>query len=153
MDGRDSQRRVGLENIILAEAQRDILADYAQDAIPNESCAILLGKIKENSTIISDIYLTENVAKSPSRFSISNEQLIRAYEMAKDGKDVVGIFHSHPDSVAYPSSTDVKFMQINPVAWVIYSVRDSQFRAFTADGGIKEIPIKRQGRCECSDGA
>ena len=84
---------------------------------PNESCALLFGKKDDGKIIVSEIYSAENIEKSPINFTISNEQLIQGYKIAEDkGLDVIGIFHSHPDSEPYPSSTDKKFMEINPVA-------------------------------------
>ena len=62
-----------------------------------------------------DIFLTENIDESPRNFTISNEQLIEGYNIAEQKKMVViGIFHSHPNSDAFPSRTDKKFMQSNP---------------------------------------
>ena len=43
--------------------------------------------------------------------------------------EVIAIFHSHPNSDAYPSSTDKKFMKCNPVVWIIYSGINKNFRA------------------------
>jgi len=56
--------------------------------------------------------------------------------------EVIGIFHSHPESEAYPSNTDRKFMQSNPVVWVIYSGINKNFRAYVLESEIVEIPIE-----------
>ena len=65
--------------------------------------------------------------------------------MAENKKmEVIGIFHSHPNSDAFPSNTDKKFMQSNPVAWIIYSGINKNFRAFILDSETKEIPIKEK---------
>jgi len=88
-------------------------------------------------------FLTENIEKSPVNFTISNQQLIEGYRIAEEKRmDVVGIFHSHPDSDAYPSSTDKKFMQSNPVVWIIYSGINKNFRAYLLESDIIEIPIE-----------
>ena len=55
--------------------------------------------------------------------------------------DVVGIFHSHPNSQAIPSPTDKKFMHSNPVVWLIYSGEEKNFRAYILESEIIEIPI------------
>lgn len=56
--------------------------------------------------------------------------------------EVIAIFHSHP-AKAWPSSTDIRFMEINPVVWVIYSTTESQLKAFLYDDHefIREIDI------------
>lgn len=88
------------------------------------------------------MFLTENIEKSPVNFTISNEQLIEAYKTAEERNvEIVGIFHSHPNSDAFPSNTDEKFMHGNPVAWIIYSGINKNFKAFILQPGIIEIPI------------
>ena len=141
MDGRNCYRRIELQKIILSIADKKILTQHAENEKPNESCAILFGK--ENT--VSDIFLTKNIEESPVNFTISNEQLIQGYKIAEEKKvDVIGIFHSHPNSEAYPSNTDKKFMQSNPVAWVIYSGANRDFRAYLLESEIKEIPIEEK---------
>ena len=128
-----------MQKIILSKIQKKILLDHSNKEEPNESCAILFGKNNE----VLDIFLTENIDESPVNFTISNKQLIEAYKIAEDKKmDVIGIFHSHPNSDAHPSNTDKKFMQSNPVVWIIYSGINKNFRAFTLESDIKEISIE-----------
>ena len=128
-----------MHKIILSQSIKKILQDHAESKKPNESCAILFGK--EN--IVLEIFLTENIEESPVNFTISNEQLIEAYQTAKNKElEIVGIFHSHPNSIAFPSETDKKFMQSNPVAWIIYSGVEKNFNAFILESDVKEVLIK-----------
>jgi len=143
MDGRLCRSRVGLQKIIITEAQKKILINHSNNEKPNESCAILFGSVKEQVASVKEVFLTKNIEESPVNFTISNEQLIEIYKTAEDRKtDVVGIFHSHPNSEAYPSSTDKKFMQSNPVVWVIYSGVSENFRAYVLESDILEIPVQ-----------
>lgn len=128
--------------VILTESQRNILSKQAIEQVPNESCALLFGKTENDQLVVKDLFLTENTEKSPVNFTISNEQLIQGYQEAEEKKlEVIGIFHSHPNSEPYPSNTDKKFMKINPVVWVIFSCLSKNFQAFTLDSEIIEIPI------------
>ena len=128
-----------MQKIKLTESDKKILSEYSENQKPNESCAILFGKDDQ----VLDLFLTENIEKSPVNFTISNKQLIEAYKIAEEKKmEIVGIFHSHPDSDAYPSNTDKKFMQSNPVAWIIYSGINKNFRAYLLESDIVEIPIE-----------
>ena len=128
-----------MQKIILKQSDKKILSQYSENQKPNESCAILFGK---NNQVL-DIFLAENIDESPINFTISNEQLLEGYKIAEDKKmDVIGIFHSHPNSDAFPSNTDKKFMQSNPVVWIIYSGINKNFRAFTLESDIKEISIE-----------
>ncbi len=142
MDDRNGQRRIGVKRIILTEQQKKILVNHAHNEMPNESCAILFGSTKYDKVIVSETFLTENIEKSPHKFAISNKQLIIAYSIAEEkGTNVVGIFHSHPDSEAHPSNIDKEFMCVNPIPWVIYSGKNCQFKAFVAEDNIREIEI------------
>ena len=127
-----------MQRIKLSESDKKILSEYSENQKPNESCAILFGKDNQ----VSDLFLTENIEKSPVNFTISNKQLIEGYKIAEEKKiEVIGIFHSHPNSDAFPSNTDKKFMQSNPVVWIIYSGINKNFKAFFLESNIIEIPI------------
>ena len=130
--------------ISLTEQQRCVLRIHAQRCEPGESCAILYGSRDGDRVSVQDVFLAKNIDADPlTRFTISNEELIAAYGRAEDADtQVVGIFHSHPRSESRPSATDVRFMEINPVVWVIYSGAESGFRAFVLEGeDVREIEI------------
>ena len=130
-----------MQKIILKQSDKKLLSQYSENQKPNEACAILFGK---NNQVL-DIFLTENVDESPVNFTISNEQLIEGYKIAEEKKmEVIGIFHSHPNSDAFPSSTDKKFMQSNPVIWVIYSGINKNFRAHILESDSIEIQIAEE---------
>lgn len=103
------------------------LRQHAISAGNNESCALLFGKKNH----VKEIHVTDNANKHPEKFfTMSAVQLINAYKTAeKLGLEVIGIFHSHPTSKAIPSETDIKYMRVNPVVWVIYSGLDDEFCA------------------------
>ncbi len=132
-----------MQKIIISESQKKILSKHADNEKPNESCAILFGAVDEQKTIVKEIFLTKNIDESPVNFTISNEQLIKCYKTAEEKKmEVVGIFHSHPNSGAYPSNTDEKFMYSNPVVWVIYSGISNEFKAYVLESNVLEILIE-----------
>ena len=139
MDGRNCKRRIDLQKIILSQSIKKILTNHAENENPNESCALLYG----NGEIVSEVFLTKNIEESPVNFTISNEQLIEGYKIAEEKKlPVIGIFHSHPNSEAYPSSTDKKFMYSNPVVWIIYSGVNKNFKAYVLESDVIEISIQ-----------
>jgi proteasome lid subunit RPN8/RPN11 len=130
-----------LQKIILKQSDKKILSQYSENQKPNEACAILFGKNNE----VLDIFLTENIEESPVNFTISNKQLIEGYKIAEERKmEVIAIFHSHPNSDAFPSSTDKKFMQSNPVVWIIYSGINKNFRAHVLESDSVEIQIEEK---------
>ncbi len=130
-----------MQKIILSQSDKKILTGHAENEKPNESCAILFGKDNQ----VSEIFLTKNIEESSVNFTISNEQLIEGYKIAEEKKvEVIGIFHSHQNSDAYPSNTDKKFMHSNPVAWIIYSGINKDFKAYFLESDIIEIPIEEK---------
>ena len=128
-----------MQKITLSQSIKKTLIQHAENENPNESCAILYG----NGDTVSDVFLTKNIEESPVNFTISNDQLIEGYKIAEEKKlQVIGIFHSHPNSEAYPSSTDKKFMHSNPVVWIIYSGVNKNFKAYVLESDVLEIPIE-----------
>ena len=146
MDDRDSNCRIVLQKkIILTGSQKQVLVKHSNENKPNESCAILFGTIQNDKSLVKEIFLADNVEKSPINFTISNKQLIEAYKLAEEKKlEIIGIFHSHPDSIPNPSKTDVKFMEINPTIWIIYSGITNEFKAFILEPEITEVSIQEQ---------
>jgi len=61
-----------LQKIKISESNKKILSEFSENQKPNESCALLFGK---EDTVL-DLFLTENIEKSPENFTISNNQLI-----------------------------------------------------------------------------
>lgn len=144
MDDRKSNSRINLQkSLVLLQNHIELLTDHAKRNIPNESCAILFGKIENENFIVKDVFLTKNIEDSPVNFTISNDELITAYGEAEKRKlEVIGIFHSHPDSNTYPSHTDKKFMEINPVPWVIFSNKNKEFKAYIFESEIMPVSLE-----------
>lgn len=134
-----------MRTIAMPQDYAEALADLAKNSAPNESCALLTGKTEGQKSTIRDVIIANNTDKNPStRFSIDSKELIECYRVAHNsGDDIVGIFHSHPNSGAYPSRTDIEYMTANPVAWLIYSVPDEIIKAYILDeaGTSKAIKI------------
>ncbi len=116
---------------------------HAEACMPDESCAVLLGR-PGSAVEVTEVVITGNAARSPVTFSIPDGELVGAHARAAGlGVEVVGIFHSHPSGVAYPSETDVGYMGSNPAGqvWAIYSGLDKDVRAFVLDSGIREVEV------------
>jgi len=132
-----------LESVVLAQKEKDKLVTHAIDEQPSESCAMLFGKKVGDNWNVKEVFLTQNIDDSQTNFTISPEELLKGYKIAeKNQLEVVGIFHSHPNSDAIPSNTDKKFMQNNPVPWIIFSGVNNDLRAYLLDSDVIEIPIK-----------
>ena len=134
-----------MKKIILNQAQKDLLQEHALNCGSNESCAMLLGIHNDEEWNVKDIFVTRNSSKnSEQTFGISPEELLQGYKLAEEKHlELVGIFHSHPNSIAAPSNTDRKFMKLNGnIPWIIFSGISIDFKAYTLDEEMEEIPIK-----------
>ena len=132
-----------MESIVLAQKEKDKLVTHAISEQPSESCAMLFGKKVGDNWNVKEVFLTQNIDDSQTNFTISPEELLKGYQIAeKNQLEIVGIFHSHPNSDAIPSNTDKKFMQNNPVPWIIFSGVNNDLKAYLLDSTIIEIQIK-----------
>ena len=132
-----------MESIVLTQKEKDKLIAHAISEQPSESCAMLFGKKIGDNWNVKEVFLTQNIDDSQTNFTISPEELLKGYQIAeKNQLEVVGIFHSHPNSDAIPSNTDKKFMQNNPVPWIIFSGVSNDLKAYLLDSTIIEIQIK-----------
>ena len=132
-----------VKEIILNQEQIDILIEHSTKSHPNESCAMLLGTYDNQQWNVKEVFLTNNIEQSETNFTISPEELLHGHQLAeKKQLELVGVFHSHPNSSAIPSDTDKKFMKGNPVPWIIFSGINNDLNAFILNTSVEEIPIK-----------
>ena len=137
-----------MDEILLNQKQKDALIQHSEKAGLSESCAMLLGTHNDQQWNVKEVFLTRNAHnESETSFIISPEELLEGHQLAeKKHLELVGIFHSHPNTAASPSNIDKKFMKINgDVPWIIFSGINMDFRAFTLEEdmvGEKEIKVK-----------
>ncbi|HEY6165892.1 MAG TPA: M67 family metallopeptidase [Nitrososphaeraceae archaeon] len=130
-----------LSKIIITRQLHNSLVSLAKNSLPNESCALLVGKNKGEKVYVVDSIPMKNSDASALTFSIDPQDLINTYQKVEEqGMQVVGIFHSHP-AEPLPSQTDKKFMEINPVVWLIYSTITDKYKAYVFEEKIKEVHI------------
>ncbi len=116
---------------------------FTSQVEPLEACALLLGKIKDNQIIVLEIVPLNNEYSSEIRFKINETELLKVYRYAESRDlSIVGIYHSHP-SYPFPSNTDMEYMKINPIPWIIKSTITKEIKCYIHDEDfqIKEIKI------------
>ena len=137
-----------MDEILLSQKEIDSLIQHSEKAGVAESCAMLLGTHNEQQWNVKEVFLTRNAHNdSETSFIISPEELLQGHQFAeKKHLELVGIFHSHPNSAASPSDMDKKFMKINgDVPWIIFSGINTDLKAFTLEEDMdteKEVKIK-----------
>ena len=137
-----------MQEILLNQKQVDTLIQHSKKAGPSESCAMLLGTHDDQQWNVKEVFLTRNAhTDSEISFIITPEELLQGYQLAeKKQLELVGVFHSHPQTAASPSNFDKKFMKINgSVPWIIFSGINTDLRAFKLEQDMEnteEIKIK-----------
>jgi proteasome lid subunit RPN8/RPN11 len=130
-----------IDRIMLTTQQHNNLVSLAENMLPNESCAILVGRTTGKDVHIINLIPMRNSDSSKVTFSMDPQQLIDIYQkVEKQDMHVVGIFHSHP-AEPMPSLIDKKFMEINPVVWIIYSTTTHRSSAYIFEEKIKEVQM------------
>lgn len=82
----------------------DRMIAHAREDSPNECCGLVGGTGDEARTV----YPARNAEQSPYRYSIApREQLDLMTRIEAAGEEIVGIYHSHTRTAAYPSQTDI----------------------------------------------
>jgi len=87
-----------LECIVLTQKEKDKLITHAIEQQPNESCAMLLGEKIDDAWNVKEVFLTENIDKSQTNFTISPEELLKGYQLAEKMRlELVGVFQYNPN--------------------------------------------------------
>ena len=107
----------------------DVMVSHAEATFPNECCGAMLGEVDGEVKTVRSAVPIENSFAGPQaeRYELRPEDLLNAdREARRQGMDLIGIFHSHPDCDAYFSETDLK----NSCPWysfVVLSIRGGRF--------------------------
>ena len=109
--------------------------------LPLEACG-LLGGTDEDASIC---YPTVNAAQSARVYTVEPKGLLRADRDAESrGIALIGVFHSHTHTAAYPSPTDVAQAPDPDWHYVLVSLADGipVVRSYRIVGGnISEEPV------------
>jgi proteasome lid subunit RPN8/RPN11 len=106
--------------ITIAENRLTEIREHGKRDYPYECCGILIGRYeKDGQKVVHETYPISNAREESAkrnRFLIRPEELLRGERYARSRDlEVVGFYHSHPDSPAVPSQYDLEH------AWPTYS--------------------------------
>jgi proteasome lid subunit RPN8/RPN11 len=115
--------------IRVAEQPWGEMVAHARSTYPNECCGAMLGKIDGDRKEVAAAMRLENssAGSQAARYELRPEDLLAAdKEARRQGMDLIGIYHSHPDCDAYFSKTDLE----NSCPWysfIVLSIKDGEF--------------------------
>jgi len=109
---------------------------------PYEACGVLIGTIKGSTALVEKALPVTNVKRTRTSFELDPQQFYDAWnDSEKNGKEIVGVFHTHPVSSAVPSLWDRETMQNVPGVWVIAGA--DGMRAYVWENGVKPVKITK----------
>ena len=122
------------------------LIEHARSDFPYEVCGLLAGV----DGAPTKHYRIPNAARSMTFYNMDPKALLAAMNEMDDREwDLLGIYHSHTHTEAYPSATDVELAFYADAVYLIVSLQDDDdphVRAFDiVDGVITERTLVIDG--------
>ncbi|RBQ31571.1 hypothetical protein CRU92_04995 [Arcobacter sp. FW59] len=107
---------------------------HAQKDYPYECCGILLGKFNDGNKSVSEVIEITNEREDENkhnRYLIPSKKVLETELYAiKNGLDIVGFYHSHPNYSATPSQFDIDHA-LPVYTYLIVSVYDAKAVDYT----------------------
>ena len=90
----------------LPKLVHDQMVAHCLTGLPDEACGLLGGDLATGEAVTC--YPTRNLAASAKLYTVDPKEHLRADRDAEaSGNSIIGVFHSHTHTEAYPSPTDV----------------------------------------------
>jgi proteasome lid subunit RPN8/RPN11 len=103
--GEDIDMQLELSPNLLTQIQT-----HGEAAYPEEGAGFLLGKADDDRRLVTSILKVNNAREDSARhnrYLLTAQDYLRGEEeAARQGLDLLGVFHSHPDSPNRPSEFD-----------------------------------------------
>jgi proteasome lid subunit RPN8/RPN11 len=131
------------DSFSLSDEMRAAIIAHARRDAPRECCGIIAGR----DGAPSRLYETRNVAAGNRLYEIDPAQLIdlEFRELPAQGTEIIAIYHSHPESPARPSTTDIELAFWTEAIYLICSLADAEkpdIRGFRIkDGATTEVTL------------
>jgi proteasome lid subunit RPN8/RPN11 len=130
--------------MVISQADSDTLVAHAREAAPNECC----GYARARDSRVEEVFRAENVLETSQRYGykLDSRSLFRTHQLEDDGFEVV-VYHSHPESPAEPSQTDINLARYPDWRYVIVSpTHEPNVRCWRiADGRVEEEDVTVAG--------
>jgi len=123
------------------------ILSHCLGGLPDEACGLIAGDGAAGE--VERCFPTRNVAASAKLYAVDPREHLQAEREAELlGLQIVGVFHSHTHTDAYPSATDVEQAStpLSDPSWhyVLVSLRDTHpmLRSYRiVDGKIEEESV------------
>ncbi|MGA8219767.1 MAG: M67 family metallopeptidase [Solirubrobacterales bacterium] len=120
----------------------DELLRHAREEAPNECCGLIGG----SDGVARSLYRARNAEASPLRYNLDPQDQFRIMaEMDEKGEELSAIYHSHTESPAYPSQTDINLASYPDALYLIVSLAEGEkdLRGYRIeDGEVTEVGLE-----------
>ena len=130
----------------ISQAIVDAIVAQSRDEYPNECCGVILGPAGSGKA--ERLKPMFNSAMSPTFYEFDSKDLLALYREVDDNdEEIVVIYHSHTETEAYPSRTDIAIAGEPGAHYVLVSSREEiapaiEFRSFRiVDGVVTEEEV------------
>ena len=123
----------------LKKSDYDKMLKHCKDGLPNESCGLLAGTVEGEVKTVTKIYLLTNIDASNEHFSMDPKEQFAALKDARaNGVEIIGNFHSHPESPSRPSEEDKRLAYDPSIEYLILSLQEADHPVLKAFGIDKD---------------
>lgn len=113
--------------IYLKQTDYEKILSHCQAGLPNEACGLIGGTKQGGDKHIEKVYLLTNIDESNEHFSMDpKEQLAAVKDMRANGLELLGNFHSHPESPSRPSEEDKRLAYDSTASYMILSLMEPE---------------------------
>ncbi len=119
----------------------NLIQSELESSKPYEACGVLVGTISGSTALVERAMPITNVKRTRTSFELDPKEHYDVWNDAeKNGKEIVGVYHTHPVSSAVPSLWDKETMQNVPGVWLIAGA--DGVRAYAWEEGVKPVKIR-----------
>lgn len=118
----------------------EAILEQSRAEYPDEACGVILGPIGSGKA--ERIKPMINAAHSPTFYEFDAKDLLALYREVDDlDEEIVVIYHSHTDTEAFPSRTDIAYAGEPGAHYLLVSTRQeiapqTEFRSFRIVDGV-----------------
>ena len=117
----------------------DSIVRYCLDGLPNESCGLIAGFVDGDVKSIEKVYFLTNLDNNNVHFTMDPKEQFAAVKDARSlGLNMLGNFHSHPETPSRPSEEDKRLAYDSTAVYMIMSLMDKDNPVFKAFGVDKD---------------
>jgi proteasome lid subunit RPN8/RPN11 len=126
----------------LTPAQYRTVVAHCYDGLPDEACGLLAGPVTADGDptgVVTAVYPCRNADQSARTYTVDSRDLIKAMRDAESRREaLIGVWHSHTHSDAYPSDTDVRQAMEPQWLYVLVSLKHAEpvLRAYRIREGV-----------------